>query len=276
MIIDSHLHFWKYNPDIHKWITEDMKVIKKDFLPHHISPVIKKNKVSTCIAIQAEKSETEINFLLDLSKHNPFIKAVVGWVDLTSKNIEQRLDILSQNKKLKGIRHIIQDEEDNFILRQDFINGISKLNKYGLTYDILIKEHILPNTIEFIGKLPNQMFVLDHIAKPNIRGRKISDWKHNIEKISKFKNLYCKISGMVTENNWNNWKTNDFFAYMDCILYNFGIDRVMFGSDWPVCLLAASYEQVLDIVLEYIKNFSTEEKNKILFKNASKFYKLDF
>jgi len=272
--IDSHQHFWKYNPQRDTWIDDTMQVIRRDFLPEDLKPILKKNKVDGCIVVQADQSENETQFLLDLAKENPFIKGVVGWVDLCDENIEKRLSFFSEDENLKGIRHIVQAENNDFLLRKDFQNGIDKLSKFNLTYDILIKKEQLANTIKFVKQHPNQLFVVDHIAKPNIKDGEIVEWEKQIQQLSNYENVFCKISGLVTEADWQHWKYKDFVPYLDTIFNAFDTDRIMFGSDWPVCLLGGTYQEIKSIIEQYIEKLSNTEKENIMGNNASKFYKI--
>ena len=274
MKIDAHQHFWKYNPIKNAWIDESMKVIRRDFLPKDLKPILSENKIDGCIAVQADQSEAETLFLLKLAEKNSFIKGVVGWVDLCAENIEDRLKYFSKYKKLSGVRHIVQGEPNDFMLRADFQNGISKLKQFNLTYDILVFPTQLFAAIELVKKFPDQLFVIDHIAKPEIKEGKIDSWKNNMERIAKYPNVYCKISGMVTEADLQHWKKEDIIPYLDVVFRAFGTGRIMYGSDWPVCLLAASYKEQLNIVEDYIAEFSTEDKTKIMGENASHFYNL--
>ncbi len=274
MRIDSHQHFWKYDTVKNSWIEDHMKVIRRDFLPNHLQPILEKNNIDGCIAVQADQSEEETEFLLSLAENNSFIKGVVGWVDLRAENIEERLAYFAKFKNLKGIRHIVQAEPDDYMLGTKFQHGISLLNQFNLTYDILVFPSQLPAAIELVNKFPNQKFVVDHIAKPLIKDGKIDPWKRDMESLAKSPNVMCKISGMVTEADWSSWKLEDFKPYLDVIFNAFGTDRILFGSDWPVCLLAASYEQQLEIIETYISSFSPEDKKKIMGENAINFYNL--
>ena len=275
MKIDSHQHFWKYHPVNDAWISDDMKVIQQDFMPADLLPLLRKNDIDGCIAVQADQSEEETHFLLGLADENDFIKGVVGWVDFRSEIIEERLQYFSQFKMLKGFRHIVQGEaEDDFLLREDFCNGIAQLEKYNFTYDLLILPKHLHYAAEFVKRFPKQSFVIDHLAKPNFKGNNFSDWELGIEELATYKNLYCKVSGMITEADWKNWQEEDFSYCLDVLVANFGIDRLMFGSDWPVSLLAASYEQSCRIVENYFTKFSKEDQYKIWGVNAMKFYHL--
>jgi L-fuconolactonase len=213
--------------------------------------------------------------LLSLGEENNFIKGIVGWVDLQSKDIHERLDYYSQYPKIKGFRHIIQDEPDiDFMLKPDFLNGISKLQDFGYTYDILIFPEHLPNAYTFSKSFPNQHFVIDHLAKPDIKNGQIDDWKKGIKKVASLDNVYCKISGMVTEANWNHWEIGDFEPYMETALEEFGIERLMYGSDWPVCTLSSSYHDTFGIVDSFFSKLSLDEQNRFFGGNASAFYKL--
>ena len=275
MKIDSHQHFWNYHPVKDAWISDDMKVIQQDFMPADLLPLLRKNDIDGCIAVQADQSEEETHFLLGLADENDFIKGVVGWVDFRSEIIEERLQYFSQFKMLKGFRHIVQGEaEDDFLLREDFCNGIAQLEKYNFTYDLLILPKHLHYAAEFVNCFPKQSFVIDHLAKPNFKGNNFSDWELGIEELATYKNLYCKVSGMITEADWKNWQEEDFSYCLDVLVANFGIDRLMFGSDWPVSLLAASYKQSCRIVENYFTKFSKEDQDKIWGGNAIKFYNL--
>lgn len=274
MIIDSHQHFWFYNPVRDGWIDNTMEVIRKDFLPRHLKPILEANQVDGCIAVQATQSLKETNFLLNCARNNTFIKGVIGWVDLRAEDVEKQLFSISNNPLLRGIRHIVQGEKEDFILRKDFQNGISKLEQFNLTYDVLIFSPQMKAATKLIRKFPNQKFILDHIGKPNIKEKDILEWKNRIQEMAKSPNVFCKISGMVTENNWANWKTSDFIPYLDVIFEAFGTDRVLYGSDWPVCLLAAEYKEQMRIIKDYIATFTEEEKEKILGKNAISIYNL--
>jgi len=275
MRIDAHQHFWIYNSVRDAWIDDHMEVIRKNFLPKDLLPVLQENNMDGCVAVQADQSINETNFLLELANENDFIKGVVGWVDLRMENLEEQLEQYVSFKKLKGFRHIVQAEKQaDFLLRDDFCKGISLLQKHGFTYDILIYPKQLMVAIEFVKRFPEQFFVIDHLAKPNIRERKIGEWEKEIKLIAAFPNVYCKLSGMVTEADWGRWFVDDFKPYIEIVLENFGIDRVMFGSDWPVCLLAATYKQCCEILEENTIYFSEEEKRKLWGENAIRFYNL--
>ena len=273
MIIDSHQHFWKYNPQKHGWINDEMSKLKRDFLPDHLQKEFATNNVSGCIAVQADQSEEETEFLLALADQNSFIKGVVGWVDLRSEQVEERLSYFAKFPKLVGVRHIVQDEPDNnFMLGGEFKRGVSLLSKYGLTYDILIYPTQMPAARKIVEAFPNQKFVIDHLAKPYIKKSTIEPWKTELKSLAANDNTYCKLSGMVTEADWQNWQYDDFVPFMEAAFEFFGPDRIMFGSDWPVCLLAGDYSEVKNLVEKYISGLSEAEKSKIMGETASTFY----
>ncbi len=274
MIVDSHQHFWKYNPIKDSWIDSSMKILQSDFFPQDLKPILETNNIDGCIAVQADQSEEETKFLLSLAENNEFIKGVVGWVDLRANNIDKRLSYFSSFQKFKGVRHIIQNEAEDFVLNRDFQYGISRLEKFNLTYDILVYPNQLSNTILFVSNFPNQTFILNHIGKPNIKNKELDTWKEHIIHLSTFKNVYCKISGLVTEAHWSQWEYDEFIPYLDVVFNSFGTDRILFGSDWPVCLLAAKYEDVFQIINNYISSFSEKDKYKIYGENAIKIYSL--
>ncbi|WP_163408030.1 amidohydrolase family protein [Flavobacterium ajazii] len=273
--IDSHQHFWIFDPVRDSWIDDSMQKIQRDFLPEDLWPLLSQNQFSGCVAVQASQSEEETNFLLDLASKNDFIKGVVGWVDLRADNISERLNHFSKYEKLKGFRHVVQGESDDFMFGEAFRNGIAALKEFNFTYDILIFHRQLPAAIDLVKSFPEQKFVIDHIAKPNIKSGDIASWKKAIEEISKFENVWCKISGMVTEADWDNWKSSDLKPYLDIIFENFSADKLMFGSDWPVCNVASDYSNLVKTLEDYLAAFSIENQNKFWFENAKSFYKLN-
>ena len=274
MKIDAHQHFWKFNPIRDAWINDSMHAIRKDFLPQDLKPILNYNNIDGCVAVQADQSETETEFLLDCATKNSFIKGVVGWVDLRAKNVEERLAHYSKYKLFKGVRHIVQAEANDFMLQQDFQNGISKLSAFNLTYDILVFPPQIDAAISLVNKFSNQKFVINHMAKPYIKAGKINDWKTKMNELAYAPNAYCKVSGMVTEADLKHWKISDFKPYLDVIFKAFGSNRIIYGSDWPVCLLAAKYEQQLQIIKNYISSFSIEDQSKVFGENAIKIYNL--
>jgi L-fuconolactonase len=275
MRIDAHQHFWKYNPARDTWITDKMSALKRDFLPQEFAQECKASGIDASIAVQADQSETETRFLLDLAEGNESIAGVVGWVDLRSPAVAERLEFFSRFPKLRGFRHIVQAEpDDRFLLREDFMRGIAQLRPFGFTYDILIYPKQLPAAVELVSKFPEHRFVIDHLAKPEVKTRNIGNWTQFMHAIAANNNVFCKISGLVTEADWHAWKPDDFTPYLDVVFDAFGVDRLMFGSDWPVCLLAASYRQVKQIIEAYTKDFRAQDRARIFGGNAAQFYGL--
>lgn len=275
-IIDSHHHAWKYDPVNYGWINDEMSVLKKDFLADDLHTVFDKYKVVGSVLVQAVQSDSETEFCLQLAEKSNIIKGVVGWVDLQSEDLEEKLDMYKNFPKLKGFRHVVQSEPDpNFMLGENFQRGIAALHHFNFTYDILIYPTQLPAAIELARRFPEQSFVLDHIAKPYIRDKKISIWSEQIKILANQDNVYCKVSGMVTEADWEGWVYDDFVPYLDLIVEAFGNDRIMFGSDFPVCLLAGSYDSVLGLAERYFEKFTIEDRHKIFYENATRFYNLD-
>lgn len=275
MVIDSHQHFWRYRMETHSWIDDTMAVIRKDFLPGDLKPIYNENNVNGCVAVQADQTLEETHFLLDLAEQNSFIKGVVGWVDLRSLDIEEQLHYLKRHNKLKGLRHIVQGESDpEFMLRPEFLNGISKLEQYDYTYDILIFAHQLDMTLKFVRHFPNHKFVIDHIAKPDIKNDEFDDWAKRMTSLSEYENVYCKLSGIITEADYNTWTKEQVQPYINLALHAFGPQRIMFGSDWPVCLVAGTYAQVKNLIIESISELSESERTDIMANNAIQFYNL--
>ncbi|AUP80485.1 amidohydrolase family protein [Flavivirga eckloniae] len=275
MIIDSHQHFWNYEPVKHEWIDESMSVIRKDFLPDDLEKVYAENGIDGCVAVQADQTLIETDFLLDLASKYNFIKGVVGWVDLRADNIEAVLETYKEHEKLKGFRHVVQGEPDsNFLLRPNFLKGISILEKHHYVYDILVFPHQLGAVLEFVKRFPNQKFVIDHIAKPYIKDGFYDGWAVLMKEIGKHENVYCKLSGMITEADFTTWTPAQIHPYMNLILDAFGTERTMFGSDWPVCLVAGNYKRVKELVVDFIAKTSSTEQAAIMGGNAIKFYNL--
>jgi L-fuconolactonase len=273
--IDAHQHFWKFDPVRDNWITEDMSRIRKDFLPGDLEPVLKENGFDGCVVVQSDQSEEENHFQLANAEKFDFIKGVVGWVDLQHDKVEARLEYFSQFRKLKGFRHVLQGEpQRDLMLNENFKRGIGLLSKYQFTYDILIFPDQLKFSEQLVSFFPDQKFVVDHLAKPYIKSGEIAGWKKDIEAIAKHPNVYCKVSGFVTEADWTHWKREDFIPYFESVTEAFGIDRIMFGSDWPVCLVSAEYREVVDIVQEYFSSYSLGEQQKLFGGNAIHFYNL--
>lgn len=274
-IIDTHHHFWKYSTAEYGWISEEMKSIRRDFLPADLKKTLDEAGVSGAVSVQARTTVEESDWLLSMAEKNDFLRGVVGWVPLTEKDVDKHLERLAKHKKFKGVRHVIQGEpDDNYILRPDFNEGIKKLLKYKLRYDILIFEKHLKPSIRFVDQHPNQMFILDHVAKPKIKERILSPWREDMIELGKRPNVYCKISGMITEADWKKWTSADLAPYLDTALQAFGPKRLLFGSDWPVMLVAGQYKPWVELVKETIKRYSKDEQEQILSKNAITAYGL--
>ncbi len=273
-VIDAHQHFWQYDPRRHDWINDDMSAIRKDFLPEQLKKEFDRLSIDGCMAVQADQTEAETDFLVQLAAENDFIKGVVGWVDLCSENCADRLRYYKQFSIVKGFRHILQAEDPLFMLEPDFLRGMSLLSDFGFTYDILIYPKHLAAVKKMVARFPGQSFVIDHIAKPDIRSGSIDEWAAGIRALADFPNVYCKLSGMVTEADWQHWRNEDLFPYLSVVTEAFGTQRLLYGSDWPVCLVAASYEQVMEPVTTFFSGFATGEQAAVFGKNAVDFYHL--
>lgn len=276
MRIDSHQHFWRYSPDEYGWMDDRMQRIRRDFLPQDLAPLLAECGLDGAVAVQARSSLDETRFLLDLARDADIVKAVVGWADLCAPDVDDVLDELASEPLLRGLRHVVQDEpDDDFLRRPDFQAGVRKLAARDLVYDILIYPRQLDAAVAFVAALPDQPFVLDHLAKPDIAGQRTDNWRGGLRGLAQFENVRCKVSGMVTEAKWNAWQPDDFRAYMDEALDAFGIDRLMFGSDWPVALLAADgYPDVYRLVDDWAMALSEDERAKLFGGNAARFYRL--
>ena len=274
MQVDTHVHFWKYNKERAGWITDNMRILQQDYLPQTSSSTLKRNDIDGCIVVQASQAEVETLFQVELSKTHEIIKGVVGWVDLQKENIEERLQYFSQYPIIKGWRHVVQAEPNDFLLGKNFQRGIAALQPYGYTYDILIYYHQLKPALEFVSKFPDQKFVIDHCAKPDIANKKIDEWKTLMQEIAKHPNVYCKLSGLFTEAKWKEWSAGEFYPYLDVVFDAFRTDRLMFGSDWPVILLSGIYVQWKSLLEKYMENFAEEDRVKVFGENAVRFYNL--
>lgn len=273
MSIDSHQHFWKYDPVEYPWIDARMDVLKCDHLPMNLAVAQAPLGFEGSIAVQARQTLEETRWLLDLADKEERIKGVVGWVDLRSEQIDNELAEFCGHPKFVGVRHVVQNElDERFILQPDFLRGIGKLKEYGLTYDILIYPTQLSAALEFVPQFQDQPFVLDHIAKPYIKDGTIEPWATQITKLAKFPNVHCKISGMVTEADWDNWESQNFHPYLDVVLNAFGPDRLMIGSDWPVCRLAGEYQPVMQLSIDWLRVHAPEHLDDILGNNCLAFY----
>lgn len=275
MNIDAHQHFWRYDPRRDAWITDEMSALKRNFLPEDLLPELAANGIGGSVAVQADQSEEETLFLLDCVAQHAEIAGVVGWVDLRAANARERLAFFSRFPKLRGFRHIVQAEADaRFLLREDFCRGVACLREFGFTYDILIYPKQLPAAREFVEKFPEQPFAIDHLAKPLIRAKEMEPWREHMRAIAAHPNVYCKLSGIITEADWRNWSAEDCRPYLDVVFEAFGASRLMFGSDWPVCLLAGTYRGVVGLIGDYTRNLSPVDREKIFGLNAARFYGL--
>lgn len=276
MHIDAHQHFWIYNAERDAWITDEMAVIQRNFMPTDLAPLLKENGIDGVVAVQAGQSHQETQFLVDLSTMYAMVKAVVGWVDLASDQVEEHVRHFSQYPIIKGFRHIVEGEEDpDFLMRPAMQRGIKALTKHGYTYDLLISPRHFESTLACIKENPNQQFILDHMAKPDIGHRVLfDDWAGFIADLASFPNVACKVSGLATETDWAHWQLDDFAPYIDHVIGRFGKDRIMFGSDWPVCLLSASYADNMRIMGSRLFSFTEEEKQAFWGGNAVRIYKI--
>jgi L-fuconolactonase len=274
MHIDAHQHFWMYNQREYDWIDESMASLRRDFLPADLKPELEHAGFGGSVLVQVRQTLDETRWLLKLAENNPFILGVVGWVDLRSQGLRSDLKSLAGNSKLVGIRHILQSEPDEFLLDADFLRGISMLEEFDLAYDILIYTKHLSLAAEFVERFPRQRFVLDHLAKPPIKSGAIDAWARGIRKLASFPNVYAKVSGLVTEADWQKWKPEDVRPYLDVAFESFGPARLMIGSDWPVCTVAASYEQVMNLVKDYMGGYTAEDREAVLGVNAATLWRL--
>ncbi len=273
MKIDAHHHLWQYNENQYGWIPDEMSVLKSDYLPPELKKALDKAGVDGTVVVQARQIAEETSWLLEQADAYPFIRGVVGWVDLQSEKVDDQLDYYSRDPRLVGVRHVLHDEaDDEFMMRPAFMRGIGKLQDYNLTYDLLLFPRHLSIAERLVRRFPDQRFVLDHIGKPNIKDREVEPWSGDLARLASHPNVWCKISGMVTEADWKNWKRDDFRFYLDRVVELFGTGRIMTGSDWPVCRAAAEYEEVMAIVEDYFRAFSENEKEKIFGTNCMEFY----
>jgi L-fucono-1,5-lactonase len=273
--IDAHHHLWQYDKGNYGWIDQRMGVLARDFLPPDLDKELHSAEIDGAVAVQAQHTLSETTWLLGLADQYSFIRGVVGWAPIASEDFSTHLNHLQSHRKLKGLRHIIQSEmDDNFILDAAFNRGIARLKDTGLVYDILIFERHLPAAIQFVDRHPQQRFVLDHIAKPRIRECVMDPWRRNIAELAMRENVHCKISGMVTEADWSSWSQQDLWPYLEVVLEAFGPQRLMAGSDWPVCLLATSYPRWFELLNVFLAKLTVPERDRILGGTASEVYSL--
>jgi L-fucono-1,5-lactonase len=275
MITDSHQHFWQVGRFDYPWMTSDLGVLYRDYLPHDLAPIIEARGVTKTVLVQASNSVAESRWLLNLADENSFIAGVVGWVDLMSPIIDAQLDELTTHPKFKGVRHLVESEpNDNWLVQASVLSGLRQLSKYRLSYDLLVHSRHLKYVPQVVETVPEFAFVIDHLAKPPIAKNEIKAWSEALKPLASYEHVHCKLSGLVTEANWTSWKPDDLRPYVEYALELFGADRLMFGSDYPVCLLAASYDRVLDAFQEILAPLSDADREKIFSNNAAKFYRL--
>jgi L-fuconolactonase len=272
--IDTHQHFWEYNPAEYGWIDDTMAALRRDFLPIDAHQEMAAAHMATSIAVQARQTAEETRWLLGLADENPFIAGVIGWVDLQARDIDEQLERVSRHPRLVGVRHIVQAEPDGFLERPAFLHGVACLERYDLTYDILVYAPQLPRALEFARRFPRQRFVLDHLGKPDIKRDRFREWRRDFDLLAALPNVCCKLSGLVTEAEWGSWRRPQLRPYIDTALEAFGPSRLMIGSDWPVCTLAGSYKDVLDLTRDAIGEYSAAEQAMIVGGTARAFWKL--
>jgi L-fuconolactonase len=275
-MIDSHQHFWQVGLFDYPWMTSDLGVLYRDYLPADLAPILRTNQINQTVLVQASNSVAESRWLLKLAESHDFIAGVVGWVDLTSSDIDAQLDELSAHSKFKGVRHLVESEpNDDWLIQPAVISNLQKLSARALSYDLLVHTRHLKYVPHVAESCPDLKLVIDHLAKPPIARNEIEEWSRALEPLAHYSNMHCKLSGLVTEANWNSWQPHDLRPFVDRVLEFFGPDRMMFGSDYPVCLLAATYDRVLDGFLAILKDLSTADREKIFAGNAAEFYRLD-
>ena len=275
MIVDAHQHFWRYDPLEHSWIDESMQALRRDFLPAHLEPLIRAQGVERTIAVQASQTTAETDWLLQLAGAHEFIGGVIGWVDLQADDVDARIERVARNRKLVGIRHVVQSEpDDRFLLRPAFGRGIAALAPHRLPYDILIYPRHLAVASDFVEHFDSQTFVLDHLAKPDIRGGAIDRWARDLRRLAEHPQVWCKVSGLVTEANRASWRPRDLEPYLDVAFDCFGAGRLIAGSDWPVCTLAADYSRTMAVLRDYLERRTAEERAAVLGGNAAKVWRL--
>ncbi len=274
MRVDAHQHFWRYSAEEYDWIDDSMQGLKRDCLPVDLQPLLAANGLDACVAVQARQSDAETDWLLELAAQNDFIAGVVGWTDLSNPELETRLAHYATSTKLKGFRHVLQGEEDGFMLEPEFIAGVAKLAESGLCYDILVFERQLESVRTLVSELPVMPLVIDHIAKPDIANGSYNGWARHMADIAQNEHVYCKVSGMVTEADWQGWSNATFERYLGRVFECFGENRVMFGSDWPVCTVAGGYASIVGIVAEFVAKQCHAAEAAVFGGTATRFYTL--
>ena len=276
MRLDSHQHFWRYHAADYPWMSDALVALRRDFLPDDLLPLLTQAGFDGTVAVQARQTLDETAWLLNLAEQNPFIRGVVGWVDLCGDGLRPQLQRFHPHTRFVGVRHVVHDEpDDRFMLRPEFRRGIGQLLEFGLTYDLLLYPRHLRIAAQLVEEFPHQPFVLDHLAKPDIRHGILSPWREDLRRLSAFPNVHCKLSGLVTEAHWHHWQAEDFRPYLDAVLEAFGPSRLMIGSDWPVCTVSGNYPSTLDVVLQAIRSLPAPEQAGILGDNCARFYGID-
>jgi len=276
MIIDSHQHFWQLGRFDYPWMNSSLGVLYRDYLPDQLEPILAQTGVGKTVLVQASNSVEESRWLLNLADEHPFIAGVVGWVDLSSDDVDRQLDELVSHPKFKGVRHLVESEPaDDWLVQPQVLRGLNRLSDYGVSYDLLVHTRHLKHIQKVVDACPDLKLVIDHMAKPPIASGEIEKWRQELRHVAANEQINCKLSGLVTEANWTSWTTNDLRPYVECALELFGSSRLLFGSDHPVCLLAASYERVLGSFRELLKDLSSSEQEKIFGDNAAEFYGLN-
>lgn len=275
MTIDSHQHFWHYEPEKHAWIDDDMAAIRRDFTPADLKPILDRSGFKGCVAVQADQTTAETDFLVDLAAKNDFIKGVVGWIDLRAEDLEEQLQAYREQKVIKGWRHVVQGEPDPFfLLRDNFLRGIETIGRHGYVYDILIFPHQLVTALELVRLFPTINFVIDHLAKPYLKQNYFEGWAAAMRPFGQYDNVYCKVSGLVTEGDYKNWTAAELKPYLDLVFDTFPANRLMFGSDWPVCRVAVSHNRWTEIVKDYLNDRPDTDAEAVLGGTATRFYNL--
>jgi L-fuconolactonase len=276
MIVDSHQHFWQLGRFDYPWMSSSVEVLYRDYLPDQLAPILAENGVNQTVLVQASNSIEESRWLLSLADANPFIAGVVGWVDLMAEDVEQQLDELSSHPKFKGVRHLVESEPaDDWLIQPKVLEGLRRLSAYRLTYDLLVHPRHLKHVPRVADACPDLKLVIDHMAKPSIVRAEFAAWQEQLKPVAANKKIECKLSGLVTEASWNSWQTSDLRPFVECALELFGPERLMFGSDHPVCLLAAPYKRVLESFQEILQGLTAAELEQVFAANAIRFYKLN-
>lgn len=275
MLVDSHQHFWQVGRFDYPWMNSSVEVLYRDYLPAQLKPILVENGVSKTVLVQASNSLDESRWLLSLAEANPFIAGVVGWVDLTNDDVDRQLEELSSHATFKGVRHLVESEpQEDWLIQPEVLRGLQRVSAYNLSYDLLVHPCHLKYVLRVADACPDLPLVIDHMAKPSIVTGKISEWLEELRPVAANKNIRCKLSGLVTEASWSSWQTSDLRPFVECALELFGPERLMFGSDHPVCLLAASYKRVLESFQEILQGLTEHERELIFTTNATRFYRL--